>query len=60
MTLTVDLSEEEVRALTARARAQGVSVEQYVRLVLERDPAPEASTILGERYASRLGSALPR
>ena len=37
MTLTIDLPEEEVQALAAKARAQGVSAEQYVRLVLEDD-----------------------
>jgi hypothetical protein len=37
MTLTIDLRDEEVKALTAKARAQGVSAEQYARLVLEQD-----------------------
>jgi hypothetical protein len=35
MTLTIDLPEEEVQVLAAKARAQGVSAEQYVRLVLK-------------------------
>ena len=37
MTLNIDLPDEEVQALAAKARAQGVSAEQYVRLVLEDD-----------------------
>jgi hypothetical protein len=41
MTLTIDLPDAEVTALTAKARACGVSAEQYVRQVLERDLAPD-------------------
>ena len=37
MTLIIDLPDEEVAALAAKARAQGVSAEQYARLVLEHD-----------------------
>jgi plasmid stability protein len=37
MVLTIDLPEEEVRALAAKAQALGVSAEDYVRQVLERD-----------------------
>jgi plasmid stability protein len=37
MTLTIDLPDEEVKALAAKAQAQGVSAEQYARLVLEQD-----------------------
>jgi plasmid stability protein len=37
MTLTIDLPDEEIQALNDKARAQGVSAEQYVRLVLEDD-----------------------
>jgi plasmid stability protein len=37
MTLTIDLPDEDVKALAAKARAQGVSAEQYARLVLEHD-----------------------
>jgi len=37
MTLTIDLPDEDVEALAAKARAQGVSSEQYARLVLEHD-----------------------
>lgn len=37
MTLTIDLPDEEVKALAAKAQAQGVSAEQYARLVLEHD-----------------------
>jgi plasmid stability protein len=37
MTLTIDLPDEEVRALAIKARARGVSAEDYARQVLERD-----------------------
>ena len=42
MTLTIDLPEEEVTVLAAKAQAQGVSAEQYARLVLERDLRTDA------------------
>ncbi|MGH9631896.1 MAG: FitA-like ribbon-helix-helix domain-containing protein [Bryobacteraceae bacterium] len=41
MTLTIDLPDEQTTALAAKARAHGPSTEQYVRLVLEHDLAPE-------------------
>ena len=41
MTLTIDLPDEQTTALAAKARARGLSTEQYVRLVLEHDLAPE-------------------
>ncbi len=37
MTLTIELSDEELKALAAKAQAQGVSTEHYARLVLEHD-----------------------
>jgi plasmid stability protein len=37
MTFIIDLPDEDVTALAAKARAQGVSAEQYARLVLEHD-----------------------
>jgi plasmid stability protein len=37
MTLIIDLPDEDVAALAAKARTQGVSAEQYARLVLEHD-----------------------
>jgi hypothetical protein len=37
MTLTIDLPDEEVKALAAKAQAQGISAEQYVRQVLTHD-----------------------
>jgi hypothetical protein len=48
MTLTIDLPEEKVQALAAKARAQGVSPEQYVRLVLEDDLKPRAQRSVSE------------
>jgi len=37
MTLTIDLRDDEVALLAARARERGVSAEQYARTVLEHD-----------------------
>ncbi len=37
MRLTIDLPDEQTTALAAKARAQGLSAEQYARQVLERD-----------------------
>jgi len=41
MTLTIDLPDELSAALAAKARARGLSPEQYARQVLENDIAPE-------------------
>jgi len=41
MTLTIDLPDEQSAALAAKARARGLSTEQYARQVLENDIAPE-------------------
>jgi hypothetical protein len=41
MTLTIHLPEEQTAALAAKARALGLSAEQYARQVLEHDLAPE-------------------
>ena len=41
MTLMIDLPDAEVTALAAKARARGVSAEQYARQVLENDLAPD-------------------
>lgn len=41
MTLTIDLPDAEVTALAAKARAHGVSAEQYARQVLEHHLAPD-------------------
>lgn len=51
ITLTIDLPDEDVTALTAKARERGVSAEHYARLVLEHDlksgsvPRPVSQTI---------------
>jgi len=37
MTLTIDLPDEQTAAITARARAHGVSAEEYARQVLAHD-----------------------
>jgi plasmid stability protein len=41
MNLTIKLPDEDVQALKAKATAHGVSAEQYVLQVLEKDLAPE-------------------
>ena len=41
MTLTIDLPDEQTLVLKARAKAQGVSTEQYARQVLEQDLVPD-------------------
>jgi plasmid stability protein len=37
MTLTIEIPDEQREALTAKAQAQGVSVEDYARQVLAQD-----------------------
>lgn len=45
MMLTIDLPDEKTAALTAKARAEGLSAEQYARQVLEHDlEVPAAAT----------------
>jgi plasmid stability protein len=39
--LTIELAEEQKAALAAKARAKGLSAEQYARQVLEHDLAPD-------------------
>ena len=41
MNLTIDVPDEEVAALKAKATARGISTEQYALQVLEEDLAPE-------------------
>jgi len=41
MTLTIELPDEQTAALAAKARAKGLSAEQYARQVLEHDLVPE-------------------
>jgi hypothetical protein len=41
MTLTIDLPDEQSAALAAKARARGLSAEQYARQVPENDIPPE-------------------
>jgi plasmid stability protein len=41
MTLTIDLPDEQTLVLKAKAKAQGVSTEQYARQVIEQDLAPD-------------------
>jgi hypothetical protein len=41
LSLTIELSDEGVAALKAKATARGVTAEQYALRVLEQDLAPE-------------------
>ena len=41
MTLTINLPEDKTAALAAKARAKGLSAEEYALQVLEQDLAPE-------------------
>jgi len=41
MTLTIELPDEKTAALAAKARARGLSAEEYARQILEQDLAPE-------------------
>jgi plasmid stability protein len=41
MTLTIDLPDEQTAALTAKARARGISAEEYAREVLAHDLDPQ-------------------
>jgi plasmid stability protein len=40
MTFTIQLPDEEIAALAAKARAQGLSPEEYARQVLAQDLVP--------------------
>src|ERR1035437_2034901 len=41
MTFTINLPDEQTLALAAKARAQGLSAEEYARQVLQHDLVPE-------------------
>lgn len=41
MNLTIELPDEDVQALKAKAKARGISAEQYALQVLAQDLAPE-------------------
>jgi plasmid stability protein len=41
MTIIIDLPDEQQAALVAKARAQGLTAEEYARQVLQHDLAPE-------------------
>ena len=41
MTLIIDLPDEKTAALAAKARARGLSAEEYARQIVEQDLAPE-------------------
>jgi hypothetical protein len=41
MTLMIDLPDEQMSALTVKARARGLSAEEYASQVVQHDLAPE-------------------
>jgi plasmid stability protein len=41
MSLTINLTDEKTAALMMKARAKGLSAEEYARELVERDLAPE-------------------
>jgi hypothetical protein len=41
MTLTIQLPDDQTAVLAAKARASGLSTEEYARRVLQQDLAPE-------------------
>jgi plasmid stability protein len=41
MTLIIELPDDRTAALAAKARARGLSAEEYARMVLEKDLVPE-------------------
>jgi hypothetical protein len=55
MNLTIELPDQDVQVLRAKATARGVSLEQYALRVLEQDLAPEW---LRESWASAKESGL--
>ena len=55
MNLTIQLPDEDVQALKAKATARGVSAEQYALQVLEQDLAPEW---LGKSWATAKAAGL--
>jgi plasmid stability protein len=55
MTLAIELPDEEVQALNAKARRQGVSAEEYARQVIEQDlKESEAPTARNQKPISQI------
>ena len=59
MTLTIDLPDEEVAALTARARVHGLPLEQYARLVLEQNLKAAQRCGRSRKRSARSGAICP-
>ena len=58
MNLTIQLPDEEVPTLKARATARGVSAEQYALQVLEQDLAAAAEPRTAQRQFDNLSDLL--
>jgi hypothetical protein len=56
MTLTIELPEEEVQILAAKARACGVSAEEYARQALKRDLEEGAPEPFWKAFTQRMHS----
>ena len=59
MTLTIDLPDELSAALAAKARARGLSAEQYAWQVLENDIAPDGFRNLGKARDKPVSTSFP-
>lgn len=57
MTLTINLPDEQTAVLAAKARARGLSAEEYARQVIEHDLVPEW---LQQSWASSQEAGLDR
>ena len=56
MTLTIELPEEEVRLLAVKARACGVSAEEYARQAIKRDLGEDAPEPFWKAFTRRIHS----
>jgi hypothetical protein len=56
MTLNIDLAEDQVAALTAMAKAQGVSTEEFARQVLAHELEAGSSEPFWKAFTRRMHS----
>jgi hypothetical protein len=57
VTITLDLDAETEAGLIAAARATGMSLEQYIRMMVEKAVGPTAQLTPAERAAAWIASA---
>lgn len=53
MTVTFQLSDEEAAALQAKAAAQGLSLEKWLRSLVQQEIQPQSTSIVAEMRALR-------